>query len=73
MKLCQAHDVQNAAVRVGDIDYDTPIDRFNARMHINIDVYESEHKTDRIRSAHRDIASRRIERRHKTFRYEPTA
>lgn len=58
MKLCQAHDVQNAAVRVGDIDYDTPIGRFNARMHINMAAYESEHKADRIRSAHRDIAER---------------
>jgi site-specific DNA recombinase len=58
MKLCQQHGVQNAAVRVGDIDYDTPIGRFNARMHINMAAYESEHKADRIRSAHRQIAER---------------
>lgn len=56
MELCQRHGVQNAAVRVGDIDYDTPIGRFNARMHINMAAYESEHKADRIRSAHRQIA-----------------
>ncbi len=56
MKLCQHFGVQNAAVRVGDIDYDTPIGRFNARMHINMAAYESEHKADRIRSAHRQIA-----------------
>ena len=56
MKLCQQYGVQNAAVRVGDIDYDTPIGRFNARMHINMAAYESEHKADRIRSAHRQIA-----------------
>jgi site-specific DNA recombinase len=58
MKLCQKHGVQNAAVRVGDIDYDTPVGRFNARMHINMAAYESEHKADRIRSAHRQIAER---------------
>lgn len=58
MKLCQRYGVQNAAVRVGDIDYDTPIGRFNARMHINMAAYESEHKADRIRSAHRQIAER---------------
>ncbi len=58
MKLCQQCGVQNAAVRVGDIDYDTPIGRFNARMHINMAAYESEHKADRIRSAHRQIAER---------------
>jgi DNA invertase Pin-like site-specific DNA recombinase len=56
MKLCQQYGVQNAAVRVGDIDYETPIGRFNARMHINMAAYESEHKADRIRSAHRQIA-----------------
>ena len=58
IKLCQKFGVQNAAVRVGDIDYDTPIGRFNARMHVNMAAYESEHKADRIRSAHRQIAER---------------
>lgn len=58
MRLCQQRGVQNAAVRVGDINYDTPIGRFNARMHINMAAYESEHKADRIRSAHRQIAER---------------
>jgi site-specific DNA recombinase len=54
--LCQKRGVRNAAVRIGDIDYDTPIGRFNARMHTNMAAYESEHKADRIRSAHRQIA-----------------
>jgi DNA invertase Pin-like site-specific DNA recombinase len=58
IKLCQTHGVANAAVRVGDIDYDTPIGRFNARMHINMAAYESEHKADRIRAAHRQIAEK---------------
>jgi DNA invertase Pin-like site-specific DNA recombinase len=58
IKLCQQYGVQNAAVRVGNIDYDTPIGRFNARMHINMAAYESEHKADRIRSAHRQIAEK---------------
>jgi site-specific DNA recombinase len=56
IKLCTQYGIQNAAVRVGEIDYDTPIGRFNARMHINMASYESEHKADRVRAAHRQIA-----------------
>ena len=56
IKLCQTHDINNAAVRVGDIDYDTPSGRFNARMQINMAAYESEHKAERLQSKHRQIA-----------------
>jgi len=56
IKLCQTHDIHNAAVRVGDIDYDTPSGRFNARMQINMAAYESEHKAERLQSKHREIA-----------------
>lgn len=56
IQLSQRHNVHNAAVRVGAIDYDTPSGRFNARMAVNMSSYESEHKADRLRSLHRDIA-----------------
>ena len=58
IKLSQRHKLHNAAVRVGDIDYDTPTGRFNARMQISMATYESEHKADRIRSVHRQIAEK---------------
>ncbi len=68
MKLCQAHDVQNAAVRVGDIDYDTPIGRFNARTYqhgrLRVGAQGRPHPfgTPRHRGAWW------MERRHKAFR-----
>jgi DNA invertase Pin-like site-specific DNA recombinase len=56
IELCDSHGVQNAAVRAGKVDLTTASGQLNARMLRAVAYYESQHKAERIRSAHRQIA-----------------
>ena len=56
MELCNRHGVENAAVVMGKRDYVTASGQFNARMLGAVAYFESQHKAERIRAAHRQIA-----------------
>src|SRR5262249_47121655 len=56
IELCKKHRIQNAAVRIGKIDLDTPSGEFNARVMGLVNYFESQHKAERIRSKHRELA-----------------
>lgn len=54
--VCDQHGVQNHTVQTGDWDLSTPSGRLMARQLGAVARYESEHKSERIRAAHLEIA-----------------
>lgn len=54
--LAEAHGVEFATVAAGKIDLSTPTGRMNARVGSVLAGYESEHKSERIRRKHLEIA-----------------
>jgi site-specific DNA recombinase len=56
IKLCKRHGIQTVAVRVGTIDFSTASGEFNARVMGLVNYFESQHKAERVRSKHRELA-----------------
>lgn len=56
--LCDQHGVQNQAVYTGKIDLSTATGKMNARMGCVIANFESDHRSERVRSAKRDLAEK---------------
>lgn len=54
--IIEEHGVEIQTVRAGRLDLSTPSGRMSARNHGNYARYESEHKSDRIRRKHEEIA-----------------
>lgn len=72
IELCDKHGVQNAAVRAGKVDLTTASGQLNARMLGAVAYFESQHKAERIRSAHRQIAENgQFHGGMRPFGYEP--
>lgn len=56
IQLCHKFNIENAAVVMGEIDFDTAAGKFNARNLCNMAAFESDRKSERIRSKHLEIA-----------------